>query len=59
MKITRSADDLAKFGYLQWHLTQHPEDRMVLAGHPEVIGGLDYVVADGLADQEQFRRFLG
>ncbi len=39
-------NDLTKFAWLQWRLTQSPEDRYVLAGTPQNIGGVSYVILD-------------
>ena len=50
--------DLAKFGWLQWRLSQDPGDRYVLAGTPEYIGGTSYVIYDPTQGDEQIRRFL-
>lgn len=50
--------DLAKLGWLQARLDQDPGDRIVLAGTPQDIGGVSYVVGDPTADLEQIRRFV-
>lgn len=50
-------NDLTKFAWLQWRLTQSPEDRYVLAGTPQNIGGVSYVILDPAAAAEQLRRF--
>jgi LCP family protein required for cell wall assembly len=51
--------DLIKLGWLQARLKQDPRDRIVLAGEPQTIGGVSYVV--GLPDQDeaQLARFVG
>lgn len=50
-------NDLTKFAWLQWRLTQRPEDRYVLSGTPQNIGGVSYVITDPAQAAEQLRRF--
>lgn len=54
-----SVDDLVKFAWLQMRLSQRPEDRFVLAGTPQRIGRVDYVIEDPTQAAEQVRRFMG
>lgn len=54
-----STTDLAKFGWLQSKLTTGPNDREVLAGSPQTIGGISYYLLDPSAAAPQIRRFAG
>jgi LCP family protein required for cell wall assembly len=52
--------DMIKMGWLQARLKQHPEDRILLTGTPENIGGIDYVVqTDPDLNEREIARFVG
>lgn len=51
-------DELAKLGWLQARLDQRPDDRIVLSGESQTIGGISYVVGDPTEDLDQIRRFV-
>jgi hypothetical protein len=47
-------------GWLQARLAQHPEDRILLSGTPESIGGIDYVVqTDPDLNEREIAKFVG
>jgi LCP family protein required for cell wall assembly len=50
--------DLVKLGWLQWRLKQDPEDRYLLPGSLEMIGGRSFVVLDPAQAAEPLRRFM-
>jgi LCP family protein required for cell wall assembly len=54
-----STTELIKLGWLQARLKQAPEDRMVLAGEPQTIGGISYVIGLPDQDEQQLARFVG
>jgi polyisoprenyl-teichoic acid--peptidoglycan teichoic acid transferase len=54
-----STTELVKLGWLQARLKQVPADRMVLAGVPQTIGGISYVVGLPDQDEQQLGRFVG
>jgi LCP family protein required for cell wall assembly len=54
-----STTELIKLGWLQARLEQAPEDRMVLAGQPQTIGGVSYVIGLPDQDEQQLARFVG
>ena len=54
-----STSDLIELGWQLHSLTASPRDRLVIAGTPAVIGGIDYVVADPSTDHAQLAQFMG
>jgi LCP family protein required for cell wall assembly len=53
-----STTELIKLGWLQARLEQDPRDRIVLAGQPQTIGGISYVVGLPDEDEQQLARFV-
>lgn len=51
--------DLATFGWLQKTLSQDSEDRILLSGVPQTIGGVSYVIGDPETNEVEVARFLG
>lgn len=51
--------DLAKFGWLQSRLDQNPDDRLLLTGTPQTIGGVSFVVGNPDANETEVLQFLG
>lgn len=52
-------NDLVKLGWLQVRLEQRPEDRIILAGTPQTIGGISYVVPNPDENLRQIQQFVG
>jgi hypothetical protein len=51
---------MIKMGWLQARLEQRPQDRILLSGTPENIGGIDYVVqTDPDLNEREIARFVG
>ena len=50
--------DLVKFGWLQARLDQGPDDRILLSGSQETIGGQSFVVPDPDANEAEVARFM-
>jgi hypothetical protein len=58
MATDMSTTDLAKFGWLQGRLESRDDDRFLLAGRPQTIGGISYYIIEPNAAGRQLRRFL-
>ena len=52
--------DMVKFGWLQARLDQRPEDRIILSGEPQSIGGISFIVqTDPDRNEQEIARFMG
>jgi anionic cell wall polymer biosynthesis LytR-Cps2A-Psr (LCP) family protein len=52
--------DMVKFGWLQARLDQRPEDRIILSGEPQTIGGISFIVqTDPDRNEREIARFMG
>lgn len=52
--------DMVKFGWLQARLDQLPEDRIILSGEPQTIGGISFIVqTDPDRNEREIARFMG
>jgi LCP family protein required for cell wall assembly len=58
MATDMSTTDLAKFGWLQGRLESRDDDRFLLAGRPQTIGGISYYIIEPNAAGRQLRRFM-
>lgn len=51
--------DLATFGWLQSRLSSSAENRLLLSGTPQRIGGVSFVIGDPERNEAEVARFLG